>query len=153
VSSANYRTFSSYYFEEAFRNTDLLIERATRKLQDVPFDTLVGTGVSGTIFVPILARALDKHWMIVRKEWSEHAKSMLEGELGCRWLFCDDFIDTGATLKRVRQTIKDYNPCWHTVFGGSYLYRDNSFKPARKPHTQVEQGSDATASPLTLLDD
>lgn len=61
MSSADYRTFSSYYFEEAFRNTDVLIERATRKLQDVPFDTLVGTGVSGTIFVPILARALDKH--------------------------------------------------------------------------------------------
>ena len=156
-----YRTFSSFYFDETFRNTDMLIECATRKLQDVPFDTLVGTGVSGTIFVPILARELDKHWMIVRKDKSEHSTSMLEGQLGHRWLFCDDLIDTGATLKRVRKTIKDtltererYGACvrktfkdtltererygaWHTVFGGTYLYGNNEFRPARIRKTRM----------------
>ena len=138
-----YRTFSSFYFDETFRNTDMLIECATRKLQDVPFDTLVGTGVSGTIFVPILARELDKHWMIVRKDKSEHSTSMLEGQLGHRWLFCDDLIDTGATLKRVRKTIKDtltererYG-AWHTVFGGTYLYGNNEFRPARIRKTRM----------------
>jgi phosphoribosylpyrophosphate synthetase len=137
---STYRTFSSYYFDEAFRNTDMLIERATRKLQDVPFDTLVGTGVSGTIFVPILAHELDKHWMIVRKDKSGHSTSMLEGQLGHRWLFCDDLIYTGATLKRVRKTIKDtlrYGT-WHTVFGGTYLYGDNVFKPARISKTMTD---------------
>jgi hypothetical protein len=39
-----------------------------------------------------------------------------------------------------RKTIKDtltergrYG-AWHTVFGGTYLYCDNVYKPARKPH-------------------
>jgi phosphoribosylpyrophosphate synthetase len=136
------RHFSSYYFDEALFETDEMLHDATEKLRNVRFDTLVGTGVSGTVFVPLLARELGKSWIIVRKERSEHSRSMLEGQLGRRWIFVDDLIDTGKTLRHVKKTIKselsrDQRSPWRTVFGGSYLYRDDEFEPARRPKDSI----------------
>lgn len=73
---------------------------------DLEYDTLVGTGLSGTIAVVDLARRLGKHYLVVRKENDNtHSVYSAEGRLGKRWLFVDDFIDTGRTLGRVYDKI------------------------------------------------
>src|SRR5690242_12227601 len=58
---------------------------------DNQVDTLVGSGLSGTLVVPSLARACDvPFWAIVRKEKTTHTSRLVEGAIGDRWLFVDD---------------------------------------------------------------
>ena len=99
----------SQYMIEAFE-PDLnpivkLVRRQTRGV--VRFDTIVGTGLSGALIVPTVARALGKRWAIVRKQddRSTHSSYRVEGEIGKRWLFLDDTIASGATRGHVRKQI------------------------------------------------
>lgn len=72
----------------------------TRELE---FDTVVGSGFSGGMLLPILAYRLGLKYALVRKEgWraDSHADRELEGELGDRWLFVDDLVASGATFAR-----------------------------------------------------
>lgn len=100
-----YRNHSGY-FEKAFGDIDEIAGKMREELKEVKFDTMVGTGLSGTLVVPTLARAFGTYWAIVRKENSPHANGLIEGEIGQKWLFVDDFICSGATLERVRDVIK-----------------------------------------------
>src|SRR4051812_16554608 len=89
------------YLGEAFSDPSVLIEEAKRTIKG-KYDTLVGTGLSGSLVIPLLARGLDCDWLIVRKENDgSHSTKPAEGRLGRRWLFVDDFIASGATLRRV----------------------------------------------------
>jgi hypoxanthine phosphoribosyltransferase len=97
---------------------------------DVPYDTLVGTGLSGSLVVPRLADVLGCHWLVLRKETDvSHTLKQGEGTLGAGWLFVDDLIDSGRTYNRCRDVVaeiaKDYE--WTTVHLGSFLYRDGIF--------------------------
>lgn len=93
--------FRSHYLKAA-HDFDALISFADDELAGVGFDTLVGTGLSGTIVVPMLARHLGKHFLIIRKDNDgSHSDLPAEGTLGKRWVFVDDFIETGMTLGRV----------------------------------------------------
>lgn len=89
-------------------NFDAILEDAKLRLvdEDVEFDTLVGTGLSGALVVPRLADALDVRWMLVRKDNDgSHSTQPVEGFIGRRWLFVDDFMSTGATFRRVENVI------------------------------------------------
>lgn len=120
---------------------------ARRALEGVYFDTMAGTGMSGALVVPILARALDKHWLIVRKENDHHhhkaaggpENELAEGTLGERWLFVDDGADTGATYRRMREIVPSLNP--GTRFAGAYFYGDNGagrLSPLYVPEDKLE---------------
>src|SRR6266498_3813511 len=96
------------YLEPAFA-PDRILLRAARELRGVDFDTMVGTGLSGTLVVPILARAMGKKFLIVRKGDDVHNHSpyrRVVGTLGAKWLFVDDFVATGKTLRHVKDTIR-----------------------------------------------
>src|SRR6266403_6308817 len=95
----------SGYFMRAFGNIDDIALDMLETVQDVEFDTMVGTGLSGTLVVPTLARAFGTKWAIIRKEAAPHTSVMIEGEIGHKWLFVDDFISSGRTLERVRMAI------------------------------------------------
>lgn len=97
------------YFKHAYTNVNDLVSHARRALYHVNYDTMVGTGLSGSLVVPILARRLRKHWMIVRKpdDKSTHSSMLGEGKLGERWLFVDDFVASGETRVRTLQTIEE----------------------------------------------
>jgi adenine/guanine phosphoribosyltransferase-like PRPP-binding protein len=83
------------------------------------FDTLVCTGLSGTILTPLLSIMLDIPFCIVRKKGeNNHSGYPVEGLVGKRALFIDDFIDTGDTKRHVFDTMRDHG-C--LVIGG-YLY-------------------------------
>lgn len=132
---------TSTYFQEALTDdTESFIDRAREALKPVQYDTLVGTGMSGALVVPMLARALGKTWIVIRKPGEQsHEWRLLIGKLGRRWVFVDDFIDSGSTRKRVRGVIKEETTAvgFETTYVGDYLYVDypHKFQPARKPRS------------------
>lgn len=96
----------SGYLGAAYADNEALLAKATHALRDVEFDTMVGTGLSGSLIIPVIARALGKNWLIIRKESeSAHSSERGEGNLGDRWVFVDDFVDTGATKRRVKDAV------------------------------------------------
>lgn len=89
------------YFNRAFGDPAPLITEAMDALRGVEFDTFVGTGLSGSLVAPLLARAMGRHFMIVRKEGDgSHSGFKVEGTIGSRWIFVDDFICSATTLYR-----------------------------------------------------
>src|SRR5688572_6935768 len=95
------------YFSKAFRDLDELAEKMLETVKDVNFDTMVGTGLSGTLVVPHLARTFGTYWAIIRKDEQNHDYGKVVGEIGQRWLFVDDFVSMGHTLRRVRNAIDE----------------------------------------------
>jgi orotate phosphoribosyltransferase len=95
--------FQSEYMWQAHDNPAKILRRARRVLQDVDYDTMIGTGLSGALVVPYLARKLGKSWAIARKDTdNSHASWPIEGAVGERWIFVDDFISSGASQHRRR---------------------------------------------------
>jgi hypoxanthine phosphoribosyltransferase len=93
------------------------------------FDTMVGTGLSGALVVPTLARATKKLFAIVRKDDDllSHHETKVEGTIGERWIFVDDFVSSGATLRRVVQAIRrqvdGYNQRYGDATAGKHHIR------------------------------
>lgn len=118
-----------------------MARRELEQREAVDFDTMIGTGLSGALTVPFLARAMGKHWAIVRKEKDvdNHSGNPIEGSIGERWIFVDDLISSGETRRRVlsvvAQTFSD------TKYVGDYLYQRHHFSPA-EPKPQVYFGQD-----------
>lgn len=115
----------AYYLEHAFADEAEIVSQAKNSLKDVEFDSFVGTGISGAVIIPILARAMNKNWMIVRKQSDNcHSYSKVEGELGASWIFVDDLIDSGQTRKRVKEMIRNLaiDAEHKTKYMGDYLY-------------------------------
>lgn len=122
----------SGYFADGVKDYDTVLDVARVSLNDVDYDTLVGTGLSGALVIPRLAHDLDKHWAIVRKpDDSAHACYQVEGTLGKRWLFVDDCIESGKTWVRVREEIskhvEEYGiyTDFTTRYIGAYTYSFN----------------------------
>jgi Orotate phosphoribosyltransferase len=70
------------------------------------FDTMVGVGLSGALVIPRAAEILGKKWAIVRKEGeSRNSGNIIEGEIGETWLFVDDFISSGRTIRHAYSTV------------------------------------------------
>lgn len=132
-----------YYFQTVFTDAEMLLDQAADRLQDVDFDTIVATGLSGTIFAGLLAQRLGKHLIIVRKadDASTHSSNRIEGILGKRWLFVDDLISSGNTLRHVvkqvelvagRGSVRDWmdEPPFATEWVGTYLYNSERYMSA-----------------------
>lgn len=91
------------------------------------FDTIVGTGLSGSLVLPSLARAFTRHfgrkisYLLVRKDNDgSHSFRELEGSIGTRWLFVDDLVETGSTLRRCIRKVASSVPDAELV--GVFLY-------------------------------
>jgi adenine/guanine phosphoribosyltransferase-like PRPP-binding protein len=122
--------FTTGYCDIAFTDINEVIRTAKRKLRQAKvldeFDTLVGTGFSGGLVVPMLANELDKDFVLIRKPRdNSHHSGRMVGVLGERWLFVDDFISSGTTLRRVQRIVTaEANNRYHeTEQLGSYYYR------------------------------
>lgn len=100
--------FTAGYMDRAITDPEGIIEELREQTKDVEYDTIVGTGSSGTLIVPIVARALGKHYLIIRKKeeaQSSHSGVEFIGNLGKRWIFLDDFCSSGQTFRRVRDKV------------------------------------------------
>lgn len=126
------------YLDEIFKDPDRTITKFKTLMTDVDYDTLVGVGMSGALSIPMLARAVGKHFAIVRKARdyeSNHSRRMIEGVVGRRWVFVDDLICTGNTRRVALAGIKLFSEHfdWNTVYVGDYFYQYPRFDPEGKP--------------------
>lgn len=119
------------YSHAAFGQPETLILNARANLKDIEYDTMIGTGLSGALVIPILARALNKHFAIIRKSTeTSHSYKNFEGNIGYRWLFVDDFIASGRTLRTVYGTMTHIirqHATQPVQFIGAYCY-DTEFR-------------------------
>lgn len=106
------------------------VRKARDMLKGIKFDVFVGTGMSGALVVPVLAYALRKRYAIVRKSndngKANHSEYSVEGTFrpGDRWLFVDDFVSTGRTVRRVHSAMRA--KCSVKLsYVGMYLYMDS----------------------------
>lgn len=101
------------YLVRAFENPAHIISESMLALENVQFDTMIGTGLSGALVVPTLARALGRHWAIVRKPNDDsHTRDPcgVAGRVGSKWVFVDDQICSGMTLNRVKNVMAHLPP-------------------------------------------
>jgi len=114
-----------HYLKDAFAPTKEMVGVARDMLKGVEYDTLIGTGLSGALVIPIIARALRKNYAIVRKgRDGTHSRNKIEGRIGERWVFVDDLISTGNTRSRVKAAVKKEckDEGHETTYVGSYFY-------------------------------
>lgn len=99
----------SNYFDRAVDETAEVVKEARERLKGVKFDTFVATGLSGAVMAPVLARAMRKKFLVLRKpdDLSTHSSTRAVGRLGKRWVFLDDFVSSGATRQRVMDQIEE----------------------------------------------
>lgn len=118
--------FHTGYMDDALFDLPGVIKGAKKDLGGVDFDTMVGTGFSGGIVIPALALAMDKNFVLIRKEGddSHHGNGRLLGQLGKRWIFVDDFVSSGRTRTRVIGKIGDavIDLGMATTMVGQYMY-------------------------------
>jgi adenine/guanine phosphoribosyltransferase-like PRPP-binding protein len=98
--------------------------------EKVEFDAIAVTGNSGTLFAGALAVALNKPIILVRKPGeSSHSNHTVEGPYTgiSSYIFVDDFICSGKTLKRVKDAIRNESAFAKLVFKGTYSYSGNLF--------------------------
>lgn len=130
------------------------ITAAVMVLQKIEFDTIVVTGISGTVPGAIIAHLMGKQLAVVRreKERTVGGGGPVEGHLGGRWIVIDDFISTGGTLRRV---VKKYSdacagelqprfawgdsvPPQESEYLGVYLFNQESFIKAGMSADETE---------------
>ena len=131
---------SNYFHKGGPQQFDQILDAARTHLKDVDFDTFVVTGHSGVSVSALFSAWFKKPVFIIRKQeevthdWQKHY-----GEMGRRWVFLDDLIDSGDTLRRVYGWVSsrefgimpagwdmpnsDNN--WNPFFVGSYEYIPN----------------------------
>lgn len=126
----------SLYLDEAFNHLDRIIKSfercwVNRIRQCVPLvDTLIGTGFSGSLVVPVLARKFRLNFALLRKEKEKNTSiRTVEGKIGRAWIFIDDLTDTKATWHHVVATMREWREQthWQTDYKGAYWYRDKCF--------------------------
>lgn len=124
------------YMHQAFdKDLTKLIKKFDKVTIHLNYDTIVGTGLSGALVVPAIGRALGVKWAIVRKPTENshdqlfNSKAQYVGEIGHNWIFVDDFIATGETLHRVKDTIGEeaYEADERPHYVGTYMYEDDHF--------------------------
>ena len=129
--------FTQSSYMRKVHDPQALLDVAKSLLRYKRYDTLVGTGLSGAIAVPFLARALKKDYLVVRKpNDGTHSSLPVEGKLGKKWIFVDDLVGGGGTFARCWDTVtklaKDRS--FETTFAGTMLYSDYVFYPPKDFH-------------------
>jgi len=113
--------FSSRYLE--------LVPAAAKKLRSIkrshPFDAIAFTGTSGAGIAFPLSYLLKIPLIHVRKkEIRSHSSYDIEGTISSkRYLIVDDFIDSGATINRIRSYIRKDRQLKKSKAVGIFLYQ------------------------------
>ncbi len=85
------------------------IDKAIKSLKraKIKFDTIVSCGLSGALVAPVVAAALEKQLVIVRKGERTHGDEVeieWNSDVG-NYLIIDDLVESGRTIKRIRATV------------------------------------------------
>jgi len=108
---------SSVYNVNAFQDTvKATIKTAKKMMEKCQFDTIVFTGNSGSALAYILSAEMHIPLICLRREGEqshfvrdrEDDDFLLEGSLDCkRYIIVDDFIVSGATIRRIAKAMHD----------------------------------------------
>lgn len=129
------------YLSLAHSKRQSQIRRAVRAIreQNLDFDSIVCTGISGIIAAPTIAERLKKRLVIVRKDETSHGEQVESiGQIN-KYLIIDDFIETGETLNRIMEILEDY-PYLNGKPVGAYLYAQQArglFKDYQRRHKSL----------------
>ena len=96
--------------------------------KDHEFDAIVVTGVSGLLLGPTLAYLLGKRLGVVRKTMKDsHAITGIEHNMepADSWIFVDDLVASGETIKRVEEAMEDVG---FKRMQGRYLYNRDAYE-------------------------
>lgn len=87
-------------------------EKAVEILKKLKFDSIAFCGVSGALIAPVLAHALNKKLIVVRKNnQKSHSYLKVEGNYSSKtYVIADDFVTTGRTVKTIKREIKKEIP-------------------------------------------
>jgi hypothetical protein len=73
------------------------------------FDSIAFRGMSGALIGPVVAMALNKNIIMVRKKDGNHSYMPVEGYIATKsYVIVDDFIDSGATIKIIKDEINKW---------------------------------------------
>jgi orotate phosphoribosyltransferase len=85
--------------------------RSMEKRNDIQFDAIAARGLSGFLFAPIVAMALNKTLLMVRKGERCHSGHTVEGDYGARnYIIIDDFISSGNTISATIDAVAEEVP-------------------------------------------
>lgn len=98
-----------YYLRNALYKPQMVADAFKQKV-NVPYDVLVGTGISGVTGLMVLRSLLGANIAILRKEGERsHSPYRIEntdpyaGAPNRKWIFVDDLIDSGRTIRGVAE--------------------------------------------------
>lgn len=118
------------YHDNNFDDLPKVVNRVVRDLKPDKdkFDSIVVIGLSGIVVGTPVSLKLGKPIIIIRKDrLDNHQKTLVVNgsRMGNRYLFLDDFVSTGKTVRKVRDTLSDssYAPVQEI---GQYLYATRS---------------------------
>jgi hypothetical protein len=121
------------YLGDLFNRPELIVDRfkLTMINASIDFDTVIGRGISGALCAQLIGRETGKQWAVVRKPDNSHSDREVEGTVGKRWVFVDDLISTGATLRETIAALERFKLAsrWPTQLVGTYLYLPDVFYP------------------------
>lgn len=145
------RVFETPANQMADEMEEIIPEEIFQSLQSV-----VGTGLSGSLFAAKVHSLIDKQMIIVRKDddKSNHSGSKIEytGMPG-KWILVDDFIDSGATVVRVLKKVKDIfsfpgDLNYYRNFQGVYCYGSRYGEPRFKTPLELSDTYDRIGKTL-----
>jgi hypothetical protein len=115
------------YDDYSLDNLARTVRVAARHIREseIEYDSICVQGMSGVIVGAPLALRLRKPLVVVRKDGEKrhsHEDVINYLRIGDAWLFVDDFIDSGATLRRVYDRLALYSITRGASWAGSYLY-------------------------------
>lgn len=150
-------TESYSYYPMRFLSDVQNMAKVQVMLEGVKYDTLVGTGLSGTLVVPRLAEYLGKDWAIVRKrDENSHRERLVEGtQFGKRWIFVDDFMQYGGTTRRVLKevSILAERSGFKTTFVGKFFYNKFEWEPWVSPTEDLKAAVEKDLGRLEIVPD
>lgn len=92
------------------------LDKAIAKIEsagiEADFQAFLFIGNSGALLAPALAAHFNKQLILVRKENdNSHSSRLIEGvSVACDYMFVDDLISSGATLRYVMQQMHQHRP-------------------------------------------
>lgn len=157
-------SISAAYFGCAFHPAHMkhLIETATRLLTDQRFDAIAFRGMSGAVVAPVLAYALGKSIIMVRKpkihSGEYHSHLIVEGDKNAeRYLIVDDFRCSGNTVRAILEEVSNFAPesrCMGALFYHSFMsYGDQLKLEATKEMYEVPNSSIYSRPALAIPSD
>lgn len=106
------------------KNRNQIVMNTIKGLRDYDYDSIVCCGTSGILVAPQVCEILDKEIVIVRKDHEKrYSPFVIEGILGNRFVFLDDLVCSGGTLRHVIKNIKEEH--FYAKCVGVYCYMKN----------------------------